>query len=311
MGDPFYIISIDGGGFRGVFAAHILARIEKAFDLNWCNKFRIMAGTSTGAIIAAALACGHDASKICELYELHGNEIFQKRKNRNAGIFSSRYYSDFLNAKLKEIFEDRKLGDLKTPLIIPATDIGNGNVHVFKSAYDPEFVRDLEVPIKDAVLASCSAPTYFDPEFIYPYLLADGGLWANSPSLIAVIDSHRRLNQNLDDVRVLSIGTGVSKSFYNLKKLWWKKFFGWGFVTRWGRQKFIAMIMNLQSENATNMTSLLLGRDHVYRINFDSDASLPLDDPREYNDLVTKADRYFSHHAGKIGEFLNIDKGGS
>ena len=89
------------------------------------------------------------------------------------------------------------LGQVKIPLILPAVDIGNGCVHVLKSNYDPTFTRDYKVRVSDAVLASCSAPTYFDPIVIDDkYRLVDGGLWANNPSLVATIDAKYRLNNS-------------------------------------------------------------------------------------------------------------------
>ena len=66
MNNNFYILAIDGGGYRGVYSAHILKRIEEEFGQNWLKKFGLIAGTSTGAIIAAALAKGLPASKIVE-----------------------------------------------------------------------------------------------------------------------------------------------------------------------------------------------------------------------------------------------------
>ena len=74
-----------------------------------------------------------------------------------------KYTSDNLSQILKDEFGDTLLQDVKKPLIIPATDIGNGGVHVFKSPYHNDFVRDKNIRIRDAVLASCSAPTFFDP----------------------------------------------------------------------------------------------------------------------------------------------------
>ena len=75
------------------------------------------------------------------------------------------------------MFQDKTLGEIDVPLVLPSVDIGNGCVHVFKSQYHGEFVRDQNVRVSDAVLASCSAPTYFDPHVVNDtYQLVDGGL---------------------------------------------------------------------------------------------------------------------------------------
>ncbi len=307
--DCFRLLCIDGGGFRGVYAAHILARMEQEFIVNWSEHFHLIAGTSTGSIIAAGLAFGMKASEIADLYKKHGTQIFPRRGTPCFGLWRSRYNNHYLRSLLKEVFGDRTLGQVKTPLILPTTDVGNGCVHVFKSAYDEGFVRDRDVLIRDAVMASCSAPTYFDPFPVGTYLLADGGLWANSPSLVAVIDAKRRLGQNLDALKVLSIGTGVGRSFFLQKKRWWHQIQGWGFAARWGRGKFISMLLNLQAETANNMTKLLLRPEQLLRINFDSDRALSLDDPTDMHDLVSRADRDFSHQADQIMAFAELSKG--
>jgi len=307
---PFRILSVDGGGFRGVYAAHILARIEQEYDVDLRNHFQLIAGTSTGSIIAAGLACGMRACEIVEFYEKHGPRIFPRWFIPRFGFFRSRYRNQYLHDILQELFADRRLGQVTTPLIIPATDIGNGCVHVFKSGYDEGFVRDRNVLIRDAVMASCSAPTYFDPQNVGEYLLADGGLWANSPSLVAVIDAKKRLGKDLDSLKVFSLGTGVGRSFYPQKRPWWKRYQGWGLATRWQHGKFISMLLNLQSETANNMTGLLLRPEQILRINFNSDFALPLDDPADLRDLKSHADRDFSHKAEMIKTFLDLNNRG-
>ena len=304
MGQPFKILALDGGGFRGVYSAHILKQIHEKLDVNWCRDFDLIAGTSTGAILAAALVCDVSPGQILDMYATHGRSIFKRRPLRRFGLVTSRYESAGLRAALTDTLGDRKLGEIEFPLIIPATDIGNGCVHVFKSAYHPDFIRDRDVLVRDAVLASCSAPTYFDPHRVDEFLLTDGGLWANSPSLVAVVEAKRRLDRKLDDVRILSIGTGIAKSVYPLKRAKPGRLFGWGFAAKWGREKFISMLLDLQAQAANNTVNLLLNQDQILRLNFQSDSELLLDDPDEYNDLVTMAGKDFAHNAAKIGAFL-------
>ncbi|MDD5236551.1 MAG: CBASS cGAMP-activated phospholipase [Candidatus Omnitrophica bacterium] len=299
-------MAIDGGGYRGVYAAYILKRIEEEYGVDWLKKINLIAGTSTGAIIAAALACNVPASKILDFYKKYGQRIFKKRFLHWLGLFASRYDNKELENILKDLYGDeRKLGQIDIPLVLPASDIRNGCVHVLKSSYDKEFYRDKNRLVYKAVLASCSAPTYFDPYDMDNYLLADGGLWANNPALIAAIEAKRRLSQNMDNLMILSIGTGEGRKFYSQDGHWWKKFLGWGFLTRWGRQKFIEMLFSLQSQTTNNMIGLLFEPSQILRINFKSDKTLKLDDPNEYNDLICLADKDFTYNSQRIQEFLD------
>ena len=307
MNKTFKILAIDGGGFRGVYPAHLLKRIEEEFCVKWRESFDLLAGTSTGSIIAASLALGKSAREVLNMYTQHGATIFQKTLGPRLGLFASKYSSKNLQGILDEFFGDSKLGDIEIPLIIPATDIANGCVHVFKSNYHNEFFRDKDVRVADAVLASCSAPTYFPPVLLHgkkPYLLVDGGLWANCPSLVATIDAKHRLGADLADLRVLSMGAGRTKQFYPIKRFKRRGMFGWGFATRWRRGRFIEMLLNLQAENANNMLGLLLECKQILRINFESDKNLPLDSPDELDDLLTRADREFTHRSSSIREFI-------
>lgn len=303
----FKILSIDGGGFRGIYAAHILSRIEDEFgDILPC--FDLVAGTSTGSIIAAALCCEIKAKEIVRFYTEHGKAIFKPRLHSFlpgiAGIFASQYRSQYLSRVLGETFREKRLGDINKPLIIPATDIGNGTVHVFKSAYDKTFFRDTKIMVKDAVLASCSAPIYFDPIRVDKYTLADGGLWANSPALVAAIDAKKRLGIDFGEIQIMSIGSGTVNEFYSQRPTLFKKILGWGFLTRWGRKKFISTLLHLQSSTANNMLGLILLPEQILRINFNTDDEIPLDDTSHGIDLLSRADKDFTYNAKKIQKFL-------
>ena len=320
MSDCFYILSIDGGGFRGLFSAHILQRMEEEWNLDWDARFNMFAGTSTGAILTAGLACGLSAAKLAQFYRAYGETIFRPRLRSRFDflrIFTSRYSNDTLRALLERELGSTTLGEVSVPLVLPSVDIGNGCVHVFKSKYSDGFVRDPTVRVSDAVLASCSAPTYFDPHIVdAKYQLADGGLWANNPSLVAAIDAHYRLNVSLDKIRVLSIGTGTSKTFYSRRASLWKNWLirswqGWGLMTRWQRNKLLDLIFNLQSHAAHNMLCLLLGESpseskRVYRLTFESDQPLPMDATRKLDDWISQADHVFTHNATQIEDFLSI-----
>lgn len=294
------LLAIDGGGIRGIYASHVLERIQEEFELVFHRDFDLIAGTSTGSIIAAALAYDIPPAKVTKLYREQGALIFSPRRWSLKGAIFPRYASGPLHDALKDVFQDATLSDAKTRLVIPATDIGNGGVHIFKSNYDEGFVRDRNVKIVDAVLASCSAPSYFAPARVGPYQLSDGGLWANNPSLVAVIEALSRLSVERSQIRLLSVGTGIGKNYYPVNN----NRRHWGFVTGWGMLKFISMLMNLQSTTASNVVQLLLEKHQTLRINFESDTPLSLDDVRIIDDLISKADKDFTHNSAAIRGLL-------
>lgn len=301
----FKILSIDGGGIRGIYSAFILYRIEEEFNIHLHNYFDLIAGTSTGAIIAAAIACNIPIKEVTQLYQTRSAEIFAKKPCWKLTKFLSKFfYSKFDSKNLEKIlsekFGDKTLKEVPRPLILPASNITTGNVYISKSQYDESFVRDKYVKVKDAVLASCLAPTYFNPLKINNHYLCDGGLWANNPSLLAVIDAKRRFNQQLENIKILSIGTGLYKPEFTPKK-------HMGLINGWERGKLVDFILSLQSQATDNYLSLLLNENQKFRINFESPVELPLDDNNSIEKLISKADEFFTYNALKIKEFLNTE----
>lgn len=301
---PFFILSVDGGGIRGAFPAHLLHKLSEAGDIEPRVQFDFFAGTSTGSIIAAATAIGVSPADIVSLYRELGAKIFRSPirspypKNLKFAVHS-KYRNTGLRSALKAVFGEHRLGDVSVPLLLPAVDIGNGGVHVFKSQYDQRFTRDAEVRVVDAVLASCAAPVFFDPVTVDNYLLCDGGLWANNPALAATVDAQHRLNIDPERLRVLSLGTGHARTEYGTQR--GRK---WGFANGWGHKKFIEFMMSLQSQSTTNYLKLLLAPHQVLRLNFESDRSLPLDDAASVDDLISRADRVFTYESEPISKFL-------
>lgn len=312
MGNPFRILSIDGGGIRGVYPAYILQRIEECYKINLVDKFDMFAGTSTGSIIAAGIATGIPAAKIVALYKKHGHKIFCKKRffgfkgkaiSQLQLMFDSIYDAQYLENELSKLFQDKLLGEINKPLLIPSTDIYNGCVHVLKSGYSESFVRDNAVTVKDAILASCSAPTFFPPHKLNEYLLADGGLWANNPALAAVIEAQNRLGIDQNDILILSIGTGHTRTSYGANKS--RK---WGFLNGWRHKELISFIMSLQSQSAANYVNLLLRPEQIKRIDFDSDLPLPMDDASIIEDLISKAAYKFTHESDAIRRFIQLER---
>ena len=209
------ILSIDGGGIRGVIPAYWLSQLETRLG-SLQSKFDVFAGTSTGAIIAAGLACGLTAAQIYHLYRTSGPEIFRRKKlwrflpslRASCGL-RPKYGREGLDRVLLNTFQERTLADI-TPgkrLIIVALDAYNRRQVVFdseESDYGHHRLRDL-------CRASAAAPTYFPPHalpaqgIVVPFL--DGGLAGNNPSTVALARALRS-GLGLNEVLLVSLGTG-------------------------------------------------------------------------------------------------------
>lgn len=309
----FKILSIDGGGIRGIYSAIILKEIEDKFNIKLNKHFDLIAGTSTGSILAAAIATDIPLSEIINLYKNEGDKIFKLRMTGAMGLFKSRYDNSHLKKILAEKFKNKTLSDpsIKTRLLIPTTDISNGDVHVIKSYYIQEFKRDKDRKIQDAVLSSCSAPLYFNPNKLDKYLLADGGLWANNPSLVALTEGIGKIKTTeeigditLDNTHLLSIGTGIGHKYYDTKD---SISDSWGFLKKWGNSKLVDTILNLQSINVHNTVNFMLPSDNYLRINFESDKNLSLDSVDIISELESKAARAFTHNSEKIKTLLGLE----
>ncbi|MBD1932763.1 MULTISPECIES: CBASS cGAMP-activated phospholipase [Cyanophyceae] len=300
----FKILAIDGGGIRGLYAAYILKRIREEFDIIFSEYFDLIVGTSTGSIIAGALAVDRPIEKIVIIYEVEGRKIFTSNSFSLNGFYRSKYSKKHLENILNKEIGNKILSDIKkTRLIIPATDIANGQAFVFKSSYLEEFVRDKNIKIVDAILSSCSAPIYFDPNRLENYLLADGGLWANNPALVGLTEAIGKLEIDKNDVRILSIGTGIGKHYYKIDSAETRN---WGLVNGWEGKKIIDIILNLQSTSAENIVRLILKEEKYLRLNFITDSKLSLDKLDILEELKTKADHTFTYEVNKIKSFLEL-----
>ena len=295
--DRFSILALDGGAARGIYAAQVLARIEQALDGKIKDHFDLIAGTSTGSILAGAAGAAIPMANIVELFEKQSPRIFSKRWliPEIAMLWRSRYSRRALDDVLQQYVPRLTLGEVSTPLMITSADLATGGVHVFKSAYLAQlgepYERDGEVLLRDAILASCAAPTFFDPKQVGSHLLVDGGLWANNPSIIALTEALSKFNRRTEDVRVLSIGTGHAPNMYRRRRCW-------GLLTGWGREKLVSYTLGLQSQASTNMAKLILG-SRYFRLDPEIE-TWELDDTRHLGNLKALADRTFNHQSRAI-----------
>ncbi len=239
----FQILSLIGGGIRGAFVTSYLKELEEKLGRPIADSFDLIAGTSTGGIIAAGLAFGHSAAKMHDFYVRYGASIFTERppykakglyglvfpavnwifKKRTGSsldpAFRARFCPVALEKSFAEGFGDHTLGDIEcTRLIMPAVNLTKGQPHVFRSTHLPKAIHDKDIKIAEAIIATTAAPTYFPHRQIGENAYVDGGVWAADPSMLAVAEAIRiqQFSKQLDpdapivtnDLHLLSVGTG-------------------------------------------------------------------------------------------------------
>ena len=288
--ETFRILSVEGGGILGAFAAGALAEIEKRSGECILDHFDLISGTSTGGIIAIGLAMGLSASQICQFYVEHGREIFP-----DIGFFSRRmatlrhltrpkYVTNHLESLLNDILVDAGgqpllFGNAKTRLLVPAYDGLSGRIYLFKTAHHSRFVRDISIPAAQVAMATAAAPTYFQAARIEEHEASylDGGVWANCPALAAVVEATSFLHQSLDSIEILNVGT-TTEPFNAIKKAR-SGIFGWN-------RNLITLFMMSQAEASRAMAGLL-AKGQLTDINYISrNGEFSLDDSSRIRDLV-------------------------
>jgi patatin-like phospholipase/acyl hydrolase len=256
------ILSIDGGGIKGVFPAAFLADIEETLPEPIHSYFDLIVGTSTGGIIALGLGLGFRASEILDFYGKYGPQIFGGNRfvlTLKKALWR-KYSHEHLRRALVETFGGRLIGHANTRLVIPSMNIDTGEVYLFKTAHHEKFERDYKVPAVEAALATASAPTYF-PLFrsSADFPLIDGGLWANNPVGVAVVEAVGVLRWPRECVKALSIGcTDEPFDVGRLRK--WNV--GWLWATR-----TVEAFMRGQSSGSLGTAYSLIGYENVVRIN--------------------------------------------
>ena len=209
---PCRVLSLDGGGAKGFYTLGILNQIEGMLGGKpLCEHFDLIFGTSTGAIIAALLALGHQVPAIMKLYKKHVPEITDRLTRRGR--------TKALAALTAKVFGKAAFTQVRTGIGIVATHWHQQKPMIFKaSAAQAHGSKETFSPgfgctIADAVRASCSAFPYFSRVKLKTSQgaeveLFDGGYCANNPALYAIADAVKALNKNHSAIRLLTIGVG-------------------------------------------------------------------------------------------------------
>lgn len=262
---PFRILSVDGGGICGILPASVLAELETRFlgGASVANHFDMIAGTSTGGIIALGLSHGLTARAVQTFYVERGPMIFPQsnafgrflRRFRRYGRYV--YDSQILEEELLRIFGDTPLGDANTRLCIPSFEGRHGEPWIYKTPHHPDYKKDRVERMVKVGLATSAAPSYFKAVPNNGYIMVDGGLWANNPIMNAVTDALTCFDIDRRQVRVLSLGCGETSFTVDPAR-------SVGGMFQW--RDVITAAMRAQSLNALGQSYLLLGKDNVVRL---------------------------------------------
>ena len=276
----FRILSIDGGGIKGVFPAALLAAIEESLDHTIADHFDLIAGTSTGGIIALGLGLGLSPNEILAFYRENGRTIFpgaQSFISRVGHYWRSKYDPAPLELALKGAFQNKLLGESRSRLIIPSFSARTGKIYVYKTPHNLRFQTDWRASAVEVGMATAAAPSYFPPYIGSSYIAhLDGGMWANNPTGNAVVEAIGYLGATAEEIRVLSIGCTYTADSFMLGKA---GLIGW-------RKKALDAAFSGQSFGSMGIAAVLIGHQNIQRIDPTAKAGkYSLDDTRMIDDL--------------------------
>ncbi|WP_374368569.1 CBASS cGAMP-activated phospholipase [Dongia sp.] len=267
VGATFRILALDGGGIKGTFTAAVLKKWEELLQCKIADHFDLIAGTSTGGILALGLGMGLNAADLVEFYEQRGPTVFpltsvgRKARYLMRQLIRPKFSQDALRAELERAFKDapgKQLSDSVCRLVIPSLKARTGAVHAFRTNHHPDLIADRNRSPIDLALATAAAPTYFRAASVDDSAYIDGGVWANNPTLAAVVEAVSFLHVPLNRVDVLSIGT-TSQPYAG-------QALNAG-ITGWlGGVRIIQLLMHAQAQGTLMLASRLTGIPRMLRV---------------------------------------------
>ena len=278
---PLRVLALDGGGIRGVIPATVLAEIERRCGKRIGEVFDLIAGTSTGGILALGLTTPdpanpntprYRAEDLVALYTEKGPTIFGRsllhRLITVFGLFGSKYSVRGLESTLHTFFGESRLKDATTEVLITSYDLESRDSW-FLARHKARDATQNDFSMRDVARASSAAPTYFRPERLSlnpPTAMVDGGVFANNPAMCAYVEAIKL--HGMQDVVLVSLGTGQVKA-----PIHYLQARTWGLIG-WAR-KLIDVFMDGVSDTVDHQTGWLLpDRDGAPRY-FRLQAELP------------------------------------
>lgn len=262
---PFRILAIDGGGICGILPASVLAELETRFlkGASIAGYFDLIAGTSTGGIIALGLSHGLPAAAIRDFYMSRGDKVFPNpnrlvrfwRKFRR--IHRHAYDNKPLRDELLNIFGETTLGDARNRLCIPSFEGIHGDIWMFKTPHHPDYKKDRFERMVNVALATSAAPTYLRAVPNNGYLMVDGGLWANNPVMNALTEALSCFDIERHQIQILSLGCGETSFKVDPEK-------AKGGLVSW--RNALRAAMRAQSLNGLGQAGLLIGKENLIRV---------------------------------------------
>jgi len=267
MSEDLHILSLTGGGFKGLYSARILEMLENESGKKINQLFDLIAGTSIGGIIALAASYGIPMADVVKLFKDNGTEIFPSniRSGKVSNFFQAKYDKTPLEKLLVNFFKEEEMHDLACPTVIPALNMSSGKIKVFKSPHLKDYTYDKNIPIKDVALATSAAPTFFPMHVVKNMKYVDGGLFANAPDLVGYHEATRFMQTSPKNIKMLSIGALTSKiSIPNSKCL--NKGFKFWLAPKDGKIKLIETLLGSQQQLHVQIIEHILSDNRYLRV---------------------------------------------
>ena len=289
---------------RGIFQAAFLRAVGAHLAAPLWSNFDLIAGTSTGALIALAIAHEIPPDRMVDLFESHGPRIFNPRFL--SGLLDPfragpRFSSAPLRVVLERLFQTRRMADARVPVMIIATNLDRFGHRVFTTLEaNGGTSEDGALSVVDVAMASSAAPTYFPA--VRPVgeerSYVDGGMWANNPSLVAILSAHAKLGIAFDEMRLVSLGNG--------------EFPSGAIAQRYNQQRPIRsfttvldLMFSAQTTAADDFAESLLGAENVIRLNQSLPEVIALDDVERARAMLPPLAEGFARAAGpKLQRFI-------
>ena len=309
MAERVRVLSIDGGGIRGIIPALVLAELERLAGRRTFELFDLIAGTSTGGILACAL-CAPDplpAAQIVGLYAERGPEIFDRsvwQRIRSAdGLLDEKYDAGALDRVLDRFLGGKQLAETRPDLIVPTYDMSGPGPYFFKSRKARERPTE-DFPLTVVARATSAAPTYFEPLPVRERALVDGGVFAVNPAMTAFAEALRF--EPGADVVLLSLGTGE-----RTRKRRFADVDDWGLV-EWARP-ILDVVFDGSSDAVDYQVRHVLGEESYWRLQVElTRASDDLDDasPENLRRLREHAEELIASDSAKLDSAVAALEGG-
>ncbi|ASG67256.1 hypothetical protein CDV26_01605 [Francisella halioticida] len=300
------VLCIDGGGVKGIIPAQILYCIEKDFRINIQDHFQLVSATSTGALIAIQMnIMKKSAKEILDTYTDHS--LLSKVFHKNILSFLSSIYGSTFSGESKYKALIKMLGTSQfstaiMPTLITSYNLTKNKAVLFKSTAMTQNLTSAQVGN-----ASSSAPTYFPPFKINNNYYIDGGVTANNPSMLGVAYAVE-LGSKLDDISILSLGTGYSAKDNKAIKKRLSSVYKWGGLS-WLANGIIDDFMNGDTNSSTYSVDMIMSENKHLRINPDLGmASSDMSDISEDNikELVKVGLDTYSENKANIKKWLQV-----